>query len=855
MRIYTEADRVSTGNRGMDDVIDMLRMGDNVVWQVDAVSDYCRVVAQYLEQAKKDGREIHYMRFGAHEPVIQETEGVQVHRIHAELGFEHFAMKVHHIIKEIGVDAFYIFDCLTDLVKYWYSDLMIGNFFRVTCPYLYELNTVAYFALIRDSHTEHTISRIRDTTQVLLDLYNVGGNYYLHPLKVWQRKSETMFLPHLISGDTAKTITSSSETAALFSHFSLDRNRTDYWDVVFQEASMKLSGSVEEQNTAKELLLRLLIGEDNPIVGLCREYLSLRDLLDIKSRELGTGRIGGKAVGMFLARKILEKDTEYNFSRLLEVHDSFYMGADVFYTYIVHNDCWRLRTLQKSKEGYYEYAKPLQEKMRAGSFPEYLVEKFKAMLEHFGQSPIIVRSSSLQEDNFGNAFAGKYDSVFCVNQGTLEERYEAFEKAVKQVYASTMNEDALNYRMNRGLWDKDEQMALLIQRVSGDYYGKYFFPHVAGVGNSSNLYVWDPSIDMDAGMIRLVFGLGTRAVDRIEGDYPRIVCLDDPGRPPLISYGDERKFSQHYVDLLDTGTNEWTHKDVDEILAMDIKTNKNLFSSLDFDTMRWLQDMGRKTRNLYILNFNRLLKYTDFPDNMRRILKRLSIVYDYPVDIEFAANFDKEGNYKINLLQCRPLQTRGLGKTVEIPEITEKTDCFFSTHGNFMGGNVRIPIQYVIFVKAKAYLALPEQERYTVARVIGKLNQILKEHHVLLAGPGRWGTSTTSLGVPVHFTEICHMSAICEVAYQEGNLMPELSYGSHFFQDLVESGVFYSAIFEKDKDVIFNESYVLKKENCIADFVETSYSGVIHVAKTDGLELYSDTVSQRLVCMKQQAIE
>lgn len=302
MRIYTEADRVSTGNKGMDEVIDMLRMGDNVVWQVDAVSDYCRVVAQYLKQAQADGREIHYMRFGAHEPVIQEAEGVQVHTIHAELGFEHFAMKVHHIIKEIGVDAFYIFDCLTDLVKYWYSDLMIGNFFRVTCPYLYELNTVAYFALIRDSHTEHTISRIRDTTQVLLDLYNVGGNYYLHPLKVWQRKSDTMFLPHLILGDTAKTITSSSETAALFSHFSLDRNRTDYWDVVFQEASMKLSGSVEEQNTAKELLLRLLIGEDNPIVGLCREYLSLRDLLDIKSRELGTGRIGGKAVGMFLAR-------------------------------------------------------------------------------------------------------------------------------------------------------------------------------------------------------------------------------------------------------------------------------------------------------------------------------------------------------------------------------------------------------------------------------------------------------------------------------------------------------------------------------------------------------------------------
>ncbi|MDO4343375.1 MAG: PEP/pyruvate-binding domain-containing protein [Eubacteriales bacterium] len=852
MRIYTDADRVSTGNKGIDDVIDMLRMGDNVVWQVDAVSDYRRVVAPYLRQARKDGRDIYYMRFGAHEPVIEDTEGVTVCRIHAELGFEHFAMKVHHVIREAGVDAFYIFDCLTDLVKYWYSDLMIGNFFRVTCPYLFELNTIAYFALIRDSHTEQTISRIRETTQLLLDLYNVGGNDYLHPLKVWQRKSETMFLPHLIAGETAKTISSSSEAAALFSHFSLDRDRTDYWDVVFREASMKLSGSAGEQEEAKELLLKLIVGEDNSISELCRRYLTLRDLLNIKSRELGTGRIGGKAVGMFLARKILESDREYNFSGILEVHDSFYMGADVFYTYIVHNDCWRLRTLQKSREGYYQYAKPLREKILQGSFPEYLAEKFKSMLEHFGQSPIIVRSSSLQEDNFGNAFAGKYDSVFCVNQGTLEERYAAFEAAVKQVYASTMNDDALNYRMNRGLWDKDEQMALLIQRVSGDYYGKYFFPHIAGVGNSSNLYVWDSSIDMDAGMMRLVFGLGTRAVDRIEGDYPRIVCLDDPGRPPLISYGDEKKFSQHYVDLLDTSSNEWTHRDVDEILAMDIRTDKNLFSSLDFDTMRRLQEMGRRARNLYILNFNKLLKQTGFPEDVRRILKRLSEAYDYPVDIEFAANFDREGNYKINLLQCRPLQTRGLGKTVEIPGITDESRCFFATHGNFMGGNIHIPVDYVILVKAKPYLLLSEQERYGVARTIGKLNQALRGKNAMLVGPGRWGTSTTSLGVPVHFTELCHMSAICEVAHQEGNLMPELSYGSHFFQDLVESGVFYAAIFEKDEDVFYREAYVEEHPNDILQFVSTDYTEVIHVARTAGLELYSDTVSQRLVCLEKE---
>ncbi len=166
--------------------------------------------------------------------------------------------------------------------------------------------------------------------------------------------------------------------------------------------------------------------------------------------------------------------------------------------------------------------------MLRGRFPEKIREYFWQMLEYFGQSPIIVRSSSLLEDNFGNAFAGKYESVLCVNQGTPEERYDAFEKAVRFIYASTMSEDALAYRLQRGLFDQDEQMAILVQRVSGDYYGEYFFSHIAGVGNSSNLYVWDKNIDMDGGMLRLVFGLGTRAVNRVTGVIHVSCALTSP---------------------------------------------------------------------------------------------------------------------------------------------------------------------------------------------------------------------------------------------------------------------------------------------------------------------------------------
>src|SRR5699024_232179 len=165
----------------------------------------------------------------------------------------------------------------------------------------------------------------------------------------------------------------------------------------------------------------------------------------------------------------------------LEPHDSYYIGSDVFYTYIVSNNCWETRIAQRTDEGYFEKAGALKEALLSGSFPPDIREKFRKLLEYFGQSPIIVRSSSFLEDGFGNAFAGKYESVFCVNQGTPEERLLAFEAAVRTVYASTMDISALEYRKIQGLDHHDEQMAVLVQRVSGSYHGSYFFPSAAGM--------------------------------------------------------------------------------------------------------------------------------------------------------------------------------------------------------------------------------------------------------------------------------------------------------------------------------------------------------------------------------------
>lgn len=843
-------DKVSTGLTGFDQMIDKLRIGDNVVWQVDSISDYKEMVIPYVNQAKLDKRNIVYVRFGLHEPILSDPD-VKIYNVDAKNGFESFATAVHNLIENEGRKTFYVFDCLTDLLEYWYSDLMLGNFFKVTCPFLYELDTIAYFAIKRNVHTYSTIAGIRDTTQLLLDLYKVNGKCYIHPLKVWKRYSSTMFFPHRIGGQEAICITGSSESTELFSSINRRGEIIDNWDVVLNKAADLLSAPYEEQEKAKRLLMSMIIGTETRMFDLCNKYFTLKDILRIASREIGTGFIGGKSVGMLIARKILKTEYGEQIEPYMEPHDSYYLGSDIFYTYIVQNGCWELRIKQKTKEGYFKYAKELQEKILNGRFPENIQEKFIELLEYFGQSPIIVRSSSLLEDNFGNAFAGKYESVFCVNQGTPEERYAAFAQAVRTVYASTMNEDALAYRLNRGLADKDEQMAILVQRVSGDNYNKDYYPHIAGVGNSSNLYVWDENIDMNAGMLRMVFGLGTRAVDRTVGDYAKIVSLDNPLRIPPINYKDQKKFSQHYVDVLSLEQNKLITKSIDELISNDIKADKELFATIDQQALARMRELGLDSSQApYILDFKKLLGKTKFPTLMRDILATLSKVYNYPVDIEFTANFKSDNSFKINLLQCRPLQTRGLGKPVKVPELTDKKDCFIYTKGPFIGGNVRLPVDFAVFIDAKAYLALNESGKYSVARQVGLINTALKGKNAMLIGPGRWGTTTPSLGVPVHFSELCNMSVICEVASSETGFMPELSYGSHFFQDLVETGIFYVAVFDGHNDVIYNPEYILKKENILETLLPQSsqYKDIIRIVKTDGMEIFSDIVTQTLLC-------
>lgn len=852
---------VSTGIKGLDKTLNYLQMGDNVVFQVEDIEDYKKFVNPYIESSLAKDRRIVYMRFAKHPPLVESSGKVKVYKLNADAGFESFSTQVHYIIRQEGRDVFYVFDSLSDLLLTWATDLMIGNFFVITCPYLFELNTVAYFAILRNRHSFKTIARIRETTQVLLDVYNYQGKMCVHPIKAWQRYSPTMFLPHIMEGDEFVPILNSADASILFSYLNqantsgAERN-LDYWDRIFLQATEMLEKpkDMEERQKMVEQLSRVLIGREKRMLSLIKEYFSLEDLIEIKERLIGTGFIGGKSTGMLLARNILRKDPKVKWSEHLEMHDSFYIGSDVFYSFIVQNGLWRTLMSHKTKENYFKSARELKDKMLKGSFPEEVRERFQLMLEYYGQSPIIVRSSSLLEDAFGNAFAGKYESYFCANQGTPEERYEKFVEAVRKIFASTMNIDALTYRQQRGLDQLDEQMALLVQRVSGSHRKNYFFPELAGVGLSYNTFVWKKGLDPKAGMLRLVFGLGTRAVNRMENDYPRIVALDDPLIKPFAKPEDEGRFSQHCVDVLNLEENLFQSISFSEVLDEDLEARLDLIASRDIEASERMKSAG-KNRDVWLLTFDELLSSTQFSKLMSKMLKRLESVYSYPVDIEFTANFNAHGKMRINLLQCRPFQTKGQHSRVQIPDKIKKNKILLKQEGNFMGGSVYENISLIIYIDPKGYSKLPLSGKYNVARLVGKINKTInnrEEMPTILFGPGRWGTTTPAMGVPVTFSEINNMAAIAEIAYKEGSLIPDLSFGTHFFQDMVEMNIFYMAIYPEQEKVIFNISAMESMRNLLEEFVpeDSQYAEVVRVynVREKKLILLSDIVAQEMIC-------
>ena len=490
-----------------------------------------------------------------------------------------------------------------------------------------------------------------------------------------------------------------------------------------------------------------MISDHLPYLAIAREWFDISDLKNIRNHRIGRGKIGGKSAGIMLAECILRKSSDPDLRERIQRPRSWFIGSDVFYQFSQLNGFFNFANQKYKDEAEICADYPgVRETLLQGRFSDDIVNSLKSLLAEAGDSPLIVRSSSLLEDSFGTSFAGKYDSFFCPNQGGPEKNLDQLLAAIKSVYASVYGPNALLYLRYAGLTDYDERMAILIQETIGRRVDRFFLPDAAGVAFSRNQFRWSPRIDREAGFIRLVWGLGTRAVEQVDGN-PRLVALSHPDMQPESSPKEIHRNAQPYVDLVDLHENSLKTMPVQEVVVSSTPYLRCIAQIYEQDYFRDLigTPQGKERDNL-VITFNGLLRRTSFPSLMRRTLDTLETAYGDPVDTEFAIILEDSGDHlpipRIYLLQCRP-QSHYKDREVELPhDIPQEKHLFMTTH-MVPDGFVQ-KVRYAVYVPPQTYYRVEKRsDRQEIARLIGRINKYLCDERYVLIGPGRWGEATT----------------------------------------------------------------------------------------------------------------
>jgi hypothetical protein len=630
------------------------------------------------------------------------------------------------------------------------------------------------------------------------------------------------------------------------------------WDMLFSQGEAYESLPAKERSRVehdlreiKVVLIKSMISDHLAYLGIAKEWFDIAGLKEIRARRLGRGKIGGKAAGIKLAESILHKSAGQDLLSHIHVPDSWFIGADVFYEFTQSNDLLAFANQKyKTKEEIRDEYPAIRNRFRQGIFPEELVDGLRGLLAEAGDRPLIVRSSSLLEDSFGTSFAGKYESYFCPNQGGPKENLGELIAAITKVYASVYSPNVLLYRRRMGLIDYDERMAILIQAVVGHQLDDYYLPDAAGVAFSRNQFRWSPRIDRDAGFLRMVWGLGTRAVETVAGDYPRLIALSHPELRPESEPNEMRLYSQSKVDLIDLKSNAFRTLPVEQVVSARVPH------------LRWIGDrysqgafQGFVSRPLeldptdVVITFSELLRRTEFPGLMQSMLATLESAYENPVDTEFALLLGRDSesapSLSINLLQCRP-QSRLDMEKVRLPKHVPADHKVFTVERVVPEGRVK-DIEYVVYVRPDEYDQLPVgAKRKELASLIGRINAALEGKTFILVGPGRWGSSNTQLGIPVGYADIYNARALVELF--KGSSKPEPSYGTHFFQDLVEAKIYPLALSITGDGPSFNRAFFEDSPNLLAKLLpnDAGWADTVRVlqvdriAKGERLELVMD---------------
>ena len=634
--------------------------------------------------------------------------------------------------------------------------------------------------------------------QILLDAkpFELAENYLgtdatLALTRDWVMEDKASFLPAVLSNPRS-SLTEVGGAVRRFHHLLAD--------------GAELSPAA--LNGIRVGLIRRFLTDQLDFISVAKEYIQTEDFLDLIDRvihsDASQGKLGGKSAGLFLAAAILRREGSADRPiGEIKVPRSWYVASEGQMSFIEYNHLdevlqQKYREISQVRR---EYPNIIQ-LFKNSRFPPEIVKGVSMILDEVGDKPLIVRSSSLLEDRMGSAFSGKYRSLFLANRGSKQERMSAILDAMTEVYASVFGPDPIAYRRERGLLDFHEEMAILVQEVVGTRLGDYFLPAVAGVAFSNNEFRWSPRIKRSDGLIRLVPGLGTRAVDRVGDDYPILSVPGQPGLRVNTTVEEVIRYSPRSVDVINLETNTFETREIDELIktyGSNYPGFEQVFSVLKDDVLRkpmaLLVDTNKEE---LVADLRGLIDSTPFVKHVGNILKILEETLGTPVDIEFA----HDGN-DFYLLQCRPQSFAAEDAPAPIPKDVAAEDTLFAAHRFVSNGHVP-DITHVVYIDPEGYAQLKDRaDLLAVGEAVGKLNKLLPKRQFILIGPGRWGSrGDIKLGVGVTYSDINNTAMLIEVARKTGDYLPDLSFGTHFFQDLVESEIRYLPLYPDDDSIL-----------------------------------------------------
>ena len=537
---------------------------------------------------------------------------------------------------------------------------------------------------------------------------------------------------------------------------------------------------------------------------------------DTDFMKIGTGSLGGKARGLAFMASQIRRDTSLRdkFPDVdISIPQTFVISTEGFKTFIEKNDLAKLLESDEKLED-----NQIVEQFIQAMFPKALQKSLSAYLQSV-KYPIAVRSSSLFEDAHYQPFAGLYNTYMLPNSHpNLEKRLEQLIMAVKLVYASTYLKAPRSYAKATMHRTEDEEMAVVLQQLTGMAYNNYFYPSISGVAQSYNFYPIS-HLKAEEGVTYIALGLGKIVM---EGGRTLRFCPKYPQFLPQFSaLNDILENSQKYFYALKLDEFPIDEKSISGSTEDLTLAKLDLTDATDHPVIRFLSStfyaQDNRIRDSFsnkgfpVLTFANILKYNSFP--LAKLLAEVTKIgskwMGSSVEVEFAVNLPRDEKLKpqFSLLQIRPMgrYKQNLGVKIEKKEIKEA----FAYSTLSLGNGEYKDIYDVVYVDPETF---DSGKTVEIAGEINKINALFNGNgkKYVLIGPGRWGSSDRWLGIPVVWNDISNVGVIVETTIE--SIKADPSQGSHFFQNITSLGISYITISNKGEDFIDYEFF--KCQDC-----------------------------------------